>query len=155
MEVMTFYIAAAVLFVLGLAVVGGALFGRKRKQRLLLVAASAILWGSALLLYGCTPTVSRTETPLTPVAVIETVTVIPETATATPVLETATATLVPTAPPSPLLPSPSHTVPAGDGPASARAAGHRRCAKRRRRVWPKRAARRWRGRQAALPDSNG
>ena len=57
MEPLILYILAAVLFVLGLAVVGGALFGRKRKQRLVLVAASAILWGSALLLYGCTSTV--------------------------------------------------------------------------------------------------
>ena len=84
------------------------MFGRKRKQRLLLVAASAILWGSALLLYGCTSSVPPTETPPTPVAVIETVTVMPETATAYgSCLETATATLVPTAPPSPLVPSPT------------------------------------------------
>ena len=107
MEPLFFYILAAVLFVLGLAVVGGALFGRKRKQRLLLVAASAILWGSALLLYGCTSPVPPTETPPTPVTVLETATIVPETATATLVLETATATPVPTAPPSPLVPSPT------------------------------------------------
>lgn len=107
MEPLIQYVLAAVLLVLGLAVVGGALFGRKRKQRLILVAASAILWGSALLLYGCTSTEPPTETPPTPVAVLETVTVMPETATATLVPATAAATLVPTAPPSPLLPSPT------------------------------------------------
>ena len=37
MEPLIQYVLAAVLLVLGLAVVGGALFGRKRKQRLLLV----------------------------------------------------------------------------------------------------------------------
>ena len=100
MEPLIRYVLAAVLFVLGLAVVGGALFGRKRNQRLLLVAASAILWGTALLLYGCTSPVQPTETPPMPVTVLETV-------TATVVPETATATLVPTAPPSPLVPSPT------------------------------------------------
>ena len=105
MDPLFFYILAALLFVLGLAVVGGALFGRKRKQRLVLVAASAILWGSALLLYGCTSSVAPTETPPTPVAVLETTTVVPETATVVP--EIATATLVPTAPLSPLVPSPT------------------------------------------------
>ena len=112
MDPLFFYILAAVLFVLGLAVVGGALFGRKRKQRLVLVAASAILWGSALLLYGCTSSEKPTETPPTPVAVLETATVVLETATVVPetatvVPEIATATLVSTAPPSPLVPSPT------------------------------------------------
>ena len=102
MEPLILYILAAVLFVLGLAVVGGALFGRKRNQRLLLVAASAILWGTALLLYGCTSPVQPTETTPTPVASRR-----PPTATATLVPETATATLVPTMPPSPLVPSPT------------------------------------------------
>ena len=78
MDPLFFYILAALLFVLGLAVVGGALFGRKRKQRLVLVAASAILWGSALLLYGCTSSEKPTETPSTPVAVLETATVVPD-----------------------------------------------------------------------------
>ena len=104
MEPLILYILAAVLFVLGLAVVGGALFGRKRNQRLLLVAASAILWGTALLLYGCTSPVQPTETTPTPVAAV------PSTATATLVPETATATLVPTAPVSPLVPSPTAQV---------------------------------------------
>ncbi len=94
------YVLAAGLFVLGLAVVGGALFGRKRNQRLLLVAAAAILWGSALLLYGCVaPPVQPTQTPSSPVA------------------DGPTATAVPTstAPVSPLAPSPSPAVTATVG----------------------------------------
>lgn len=112
MDPLILYVLAAILFVLGLAVVGGALFGRKRKQRLVLVATSAILWGSALLLYGCTSSEKPTETTPTPDAVpsAATATLVPETAMATSVPVTVTATLVPTAPPSPLVPSPTPKV---------------------------------------------
>lgn len=90
MKAMTLYSAAVVMFVLGLAALGGAVFGRKRRQRVLLVVGAAVLWGTALVLSGCAS--SNKPVEVTPTAVAES-----PLPTATPV----PATPVPTAVPSP------------------------------------------------------
>lgn len=46
------YAIAAVLFVLGLAAVGGAIFGHQRNRRIILAVAGAVLWIATLLLYS-------------------------------------------------------------------------------------------------------
>lgn len=52
MSPMTLYIVSAILFVLGLAAIGGATFGRKRTPRLVLAAAGIALWAATLVLYS-------------------------------------------------------------------------------------------------------
>lgn len=52
MQPLTQYILAAVLFVLGLAAIGGATFGSKRSSRLILAAAGIVLWALTLVLYS-------------------------------------------------------------------------------------------------------
>ena len=52
MQPLTLYVLAAILFVLGLASIGGATFGRKRNQRLILAAAGIVLWIVTLILYS-------------------------------------------------------------------------------------------------------
>lgn len=61
MKVMTLYGTAVVLFVLGLAALGGAVFGRRRRQRVLLVVGTGVLWAAALLLSSCASSVDRTQ----------------------------------------------------------------------------------------------
>ena len=51
MEPITLYLIAALLFVLGLAAAGGAIFGRKRGRRIALGISGLLLWSSALA--GC------------------------------------------------------------------------------------------------------
>lgn len=68
---LTQYILAAILFVLGLAAIGGATFGRQRNQRLALAVLGIVLWAATLLLYSraaSTPVAEPTATP-TPTAV--------------------------------------------------------------------------------------
>lgn len=52
MNPMTYYVLAAVLFVLGLAAIGGATFGRQRNRRIVLAVAGVALWAATLLLYN-------------------------------------------------------------------------------------------------------
>lgn len=52
MNPMTYYMLAAVLFVLGLAAIGGATFGRQRNRRIVLAVAGVALWAATLLLYS-------------------------------------------------------------------------------------------------------
>ncbi len=51
MDAITLYIISAVLFVLGLAAIGGAAFGRAGNRRLILAVAGVVLWAITLLIY--------------------------------------------------------------------------------------------------------
>lgn len=64
------YAIAAVLFVLGLAAIGGAAFGAQRNRRIALAVAGVVLWLATLALYSraATLTPATTNTPPTPVA---------------------------------------------------------------------------------------
>lgn len=66
MSAMSLTILAAVLFVLGLAAIGGATFGRKRNQRLILAALGLVLWGATLYLYAQVGASVSPATPPTP-----------------------------------------------------------------------------------------
>ncbi|HRX02481.1 MAG TPA: hypothetical protein P5148_04990 [Anaerolineae bacterium] len=96
MEPITLYLIAALLFVLGLAAAGGAIFGRKRGRRIALGISGLLLWSSALA--GCnqantTATATATATAQ-PSAISTPSPVVAQTATQ-PVAS-------PTAPPSPV-----------------------------------------------------
>ena len=60
---------AAVLFVLGLAAIGGAALGQHRNRRLLLAVAGLVLWGITLVVYNQATKQSATATPPTPTPV--------------------------------------------------------------------------------------
>lgn len=60
---LSIYVIAAVLFVLGLAAIGGATFGRQRNRRLVLAAAGILLWAGTLVLYGQAASMSTTAAP--------------------------------------------------------------------------------------------
>ena len=64
------YAIAAVLFVLGLAAIGGAAFGAQRNRRIALAVAGVVLWIATLALYSRAATLApgATETPPAPVA---------------------------------------------------------------------------------------
>lgn len=72
MDLMTQYILSAVLFVLGLAAIGAATFGRKRNRRILLAVAGIALWALTLVLYSqavaTSTAAARATTPTAPVA---------------------------------------------------------------------------------------
>lgn len=73
MNPMTYYLLAAVFFVLGLAAIGGATFGRRRNRRIVLAAAGVALWAITLLLYSQAASTSLTVPPdPTPVALATT-----------------------------------------------------------------------------------
>ena len=90
MEPITLYLLAAVLFVLGLAATGGAIFGRRRSPRIVLGLTGLVLWSVALA--GCNQAATTATTQPSPLA------------TASPVVaQTETTPLPsPTAPPSPV-----------------------------------------------------
>lgn len=70
MQAMTVYLLAAILAVLGLAATGGAIFGRKRNQRLVLALAGTGLLATTVSLYSCAPAALVTPAPtLTPTEV--------------------------------------------------------------------------------------
>lgn len=92
MQPLMLYLVAAVLFVLGLAAVGGATFGRQRNQRIVLAVAGVVLWGATLLIYSqaasTTPETVPTPTPVAVQAPTHTPTSVPLTPTAMPAVET-------------------------------------------------------------------
>jgi TolB protein len=55
MNPFVYYALAAIFFVLGLAAIGGATFGKQRNPRIALAVAGAVLWIGTLALYGCAP----------------------------------------------------------------------------------------------------
>lgn len=63
MQAMIAYVLAAILAVLGLAAMGGAIFGRKRNQRLLLALAGTSLLVTTSALYSCAPAAVVTPAP--------------------------------------------------------------------------------------------
>ncbi len=95
MQAMFAYLMAAILAVLGVAAVGGAIFGRKRNQRLVLALAGVGLLVGTFSLYSCAP--AAVVTPLA--------TSTPAEATDTP-LPTAMPTELPTKAPAELSPGP-------------------------------------------------
>lgn len=66
MNPFVYYAIAAVLFVLGLAAIGGATFGRQRNRRIVLAAAGAALWIATLLLYSQAASVAPAQPEPTP-----------------------------------------------------------------------------------------
>lgn len=73
MNPMTYYVLAAVLFVLGLAAIGGATFGRQRNRRIVLAVAGVALWAATLLLYSqAASTAARVQQEPTPSAPLPT-----------------------------------------------------------------------------------
>jgi Tol biopolymer transport system component len=87
---MTLYIVSAVLFVLGLAAIGGATFGRKRTPRLILAVAGIALWALTLLLYNQAASSFASDAPAPPAA--------PADATVAPVVQADVATPTATGP---------------------------------------------------------
>lgn len=75
------YAIAAVLFVLGLAAIGGATFGKQRNRRIVLAVAGVALWIATLALYSRAATLAPTEPEPTPVVQVTTA---PERSTVTP-----------------------------------------------------------------------
>lgn len=65
------YAIAAVLFVLGLAAIGGAAFGKQRNRRIVLAVAGVVLWIATLALYSRAATLAPAETESTPAPVVE------------------------------------------------------------------------------------
>lgn len=63
MQAMIIYLLAAILAVLGLAATGGAIFGRKRNQRLVLALAGTGLLVTTASLYSCAPAAVVTPAP--------------------------------------------------------------------------------------------
>lgn len=72
MSPITLTALAAVLFVLGLAAIGGATFGRKRNQRLILAALGLALWGATLYLYAQVSSSVSTVSAPTPTPTVAT-----------------------------------------------------------------------------------
>lgn len=66
MNPMTLYVLAAVLFVLGLAAIGGATFGRQRNRRILLAVVGVALWAVTLLLYSQAASLAPSPASATP-----------------------------------------------------------------------------------------
>jgi Tol biopolymer transport system component len=66
----TTYLLAAILFVLGLAAIGGATFGRQRNQRLALAVIGIVLWAATLLLYSRAASTPAAEPTPTPTAIL-------------------------------------------------------------------------------------
>lgn len=62
----TYYALAAVLFVLGLAAIGGATFGKQRNRRIVLAVAGVGLWAATLLLYSQAASLAPVEPEPTP-----------------------------------------------------------------------------------------
>ena len=52
MNPFVYYTIAAILFVLGLAAIGGATFGKQRNRRVVLAVAGVALWAATLLVYS-------------------------------------------------------------------------------------------------------
>lgn len=52
MNPFVYYALAAILFVLGLAAIGGATFGKQRNRRIVLAVAGVVLWAATLALYS-------------------------------------------------------------------------------------------------------
>jgi Tol biopolymer transport system component len=65
------YAIAAVLFVLGLAAIGGATFGKQRNRRIILAAAGVVLWIATLALYSRAATLAPANPEPTPIPVAE------------------------------------------------------------------------------------
>ncbi len=93
---------AAVLFVLGLAALGGAIFGRQRNRRLVLAAVGVGLGAAALLLYSQTTSQPSTPTPTPTTVVVQAPTATP---TALPASPIPTPTATPAAAETPVQPA--------------------------------------------------
>jgi Tol biopolymer transport system component len=65
------YAIAAVLFVLGLAAIGGATFGKQRNRRIILAVAGVALWIATLALYSRAATLAPAAPEPTPAPVAE------------------------------------------------------------------------------------
>jgi len=61
-----YYAIAAILFVLGLAAIGGAAFGTQRNRRIVLAVAGVALWATTLLVYSQAASVAPAEPEPTP-----------------------------------------------------------------------------------------
>lgn len=101
------YVLAAILFILGLAAIGGATFGRQRTARIVLAVAGIALWAVTLFLYSnalsrqaeeTSAVVTIAEVPTsTPLPSVQTPTSVTATKTPTAVVKTPTATPTPPA----------------------------------------------------------
>ncbi len=92
-------ILAAILFVIGIGTLGGAIFGRLRSRRLILLLLTILLWGAAAYLFVFRqPAASETEPPATPTPIIEATLPAESTAepTAAPTLDSTFASDLPT-----------------------------------------------------------
>ena len=97
---MTNVIIAALLFVLGIGTLGGAIFGRLRTRRLILLAVTAILWLAAAIVFAGRPPASVSDLTAAPTAtptVVPTATPAPEPSPTTEPEPTATPTTAPAA----------------------------------------------------------
>ncbi len=66
MNPFVYYAIAAILFVLGLAAIGGATFGKQRNRRIVLAVAGVALWVATLAIYSQAASVAPAEPPPTP-----------------------------------------------------------------------------------------
>jgi TolB protein len=66
-----YYALAAVFFVLGLAAIGGATFGKQRNRRIVLAVAGVALWAATLVLYNQAASVAPAEPEPTPTPLAE------------------------------------------------------------------------------------
>lgn len=81
-------ILAAILFVIGIGTLGGAIFGRLRSRRIILLLATIVLWGAAAYLFIFRqPAPPEAEPPASPTPAIEAT--LPAEATSEPVAEPA------------------------------------------------------------------
>jgi Tol biopolymer transport system component len=89
------YVIAAILFVLGLAAIGGATFGKQRNRRIVLAVLGVALWAATLVIYSRAATLApttpepapqaeATSLPPTSTAVLQATSVLTATAAAAP-----------------------------------------------------------------------
>ena len=71
MNPFVYYAIAAILFVLGLAAIGGATFGKQRNRRIVLAAAGVALWAATLLVYSQAASVAPAEPAPTPTLLVQ------------------------------------------------------------------------------------
>lgn len=74
MNPFVYYTIAAILFVLGLAAIGGATFGKQRNRRVVLAVAGVALWAATLLVYSQAASVAPVEPESTPTVMVQQVT---------------------------------------------------------------------------------
>ncbi len=102
MNPFVYYAIAAILFVLGLAAIGGATFGKQRNRRIVLAVAGIALWAATLVIYSqaatLAPAASEPATQVTPTAAPDAPLATPDAPPATPQATTVLTTTAPAVP---------------------------------------------------------